>query len=247
MVDIQSLKEQFGPLFKVTVGGTDFIFKQLSIGEFSEIGDMDLTPDVADTILQNGVVYPEEYQLRLGELLGLSEAILKTSGWSDPDIFLDVLDDKRKTTNLMFPQAKSALCTVFNMKPREVDELQIEEFAELVSQAESAMGQRLFKSKRRNKESNEHGPIPEMRPVPEDGKWAASPGDLQSAGIAPAFNSLIERIEDETGNTPLTYNEAKKLKRRPSENLPKAELNKEVQWVDDLRKYQKPEEWPDGK
>lgn len=241
-MDIEKLKEQFGPLFMVTIGGTDFVFKQLSLAEFSEIGDQDLTADVADVIIEKGVVSPKGKELLLGELLALADSIIKASGWGDPEVMLRVLDEKRKTAQLMFPQAKSALCTVFNMKPDEVGALQIEEFSDLVSQAEIVTGQRLFKTRA-------HRGIPSIPPpqgyATPGGKWGASGVNLQTAGIEPSFDSLSNRIENETGNVPLTYEEAKDRKKRPEENLPKKGLEKAVSWVHDLRQFQNPDAWPD--
>jgi len=246
--DIDALKQKHGALFSLEVGGTLFVFKQLSLGEFAKIDGKEQSPDLEDFIIQAAVVHPEEIpELRTGEYVALCESILKISGWGDENVFLTILSEKRKEAQSFHPEAKALICSYFNMNPLDVDNMGIEEFLSYVGQVELVAQKRLYSDKRdRGKRVPTPVPPPPIR-APVDNKWSG--GDvfdsLRMSGIEPAQRSLRERIFNETGNDPISIREAIINKReRPPENLSKGDIKKTVIGKDD---YQENEHaWVDG-
>lgn len=235
-MDIRELKEQYGPLYQQMVEGTAFIFRELTLGEFSQIIERDLTPDIADYVLERAVLEPIEKvkELKVGSVILLADVIIKASQWGDIEKFLDVLDEKRKMAPTMHPAAKAAICSVFNMKPMEVDNLRMDKFLDLVAQTEIVIKQRLYG---KDQEGQRH---PEQRGIPQRSSsrainWSATHQTLVNEGIEPSWNQLLAKMVDETGKAPVPLSEALKNRKRPDENLPAKEIAQHIPWDRDLR------------
>lgn len=234
-MDLRELKEQYGPLYQQTVEGTDFIFRELTLGEFSQIIDRDLTPDIADYVLEKAILKPKDKvkDLKIGATILLADVVIKASQWGDIEKLLEILDEKRKMAPTMHPIPKAAICSVFNMKPAEVEALRMDEFLNLVAQTELVIKQRLF-------EKNPGGPQQMQRGLPQRGgsrsiNWSATHQTLVNEGIEPSWNQLLAKMVDETGKAPVPLSEALKNRKRPAENLPAKEIAQHIPWDRDLR------------
>lgn len=236
MVDIRHLKERYKgwPLFLQEIDGVTFVFRQLSLGEFTSIEGDSITPETADWIVETALVHPLPVppivKKKIGVVMTLANAIIDASKWADIDYFMGKLDQTRKQIEREHPVAKAAICQSFNVTPEYVEGLPVDKYLKRVAEAEAASQTKLYRGKRDSMVERLNSRIPQNQA--NNGKWVATVDQLRSAGVEPAFNSLAERIQKETGKRPVTYEEAKG--KRPSENLSKGELPKTVNWIKDV-------------
>jgi len=239
-MDIRALKEQHGPLYQQTVEGTDFIFRELTLGEFSQIIERDLTPDIADYVLERAIIDPIDKvkDLKIGTSILLADVIIRASQWGDIEKFLGVLEEKRQRVPTMHPAAKAAICSVFNMKPWEVEALRMERFLDLVAETEVVIKQRLYGKDQGQAAQTQRG-VPQRGPSRAI-NWSATHQALVNEGIEPSWNQLLSKMEDETGKTPVPLSVALKNRKRPDENLPSKEIAQHIPWDRDLREFTSP-------
>ena len=231
--DIEQLKEKHGVLFSLEIEGTLFVFKQLSLIENSITEGVEVSPELEDYILDKGIVHPRPIpEMKTGMYTNLATAILKISGWREEEVFLQILEDKRHDVRSTHPEAKALICQYLNVDPAYVNSLNIEKFLEHVAEVEVITGKRIYNTKKqrtRERLSPQRHVAP-LQPAGELKSWQ----QLQTMGVGPSFDTLARAIQDETGNVPVSLEEALDRKsQRPKENLPKPDIDKIVITKDD--------------
>lgn len=101
---IDQWKEQYGGLFSVAVGRTDYIFRSLTLREHNHVvavAEKSLSQAEELTILL-ATLYPDVDEdfignLPAGTVSALSEEILDYSGWTNPKYAIQVLNQQRET------------------------------------------------------------------------------------------------------------------------------------------------------
>ncbi len=191
--------------------------------------------------------------MKTGEYSNLASCILRVCGWSDVDVFMTLLEEKRKMSHSFHPEAKSLICTYFNLSPTEVDDMKVEEFLDYVAQVEAVAGKKIYNTRRdriKNRLTGDPSSAHSMPPMVGGSRSTADAGihqALQQAGMGNAYESLSSRIERETGAEPVPYEIALEHKgKRPDEHLAKGKIDKTVTWDKDRATFQNSKVWGDG-
>jgi hypothetical protein len=246
--NIEALKREHGALYRIDVGSTVFIFRQLTLDEYAVVDGVDATPEMEDYIIDVGVVYPRPVpKLLTGQYTNLAGTILGVSGWSDEEAFMSVLEEKRKLAFTHHPEATALICTYFNMSPDRVHNMKFEEFLSYVAQVEVITGKRVYSTKRDRIKGALSPSVPQIAPQPAGGNKWSPPNILEAmkmSGMEPAAEDLRRRMQEETGKTPVTIEEALKTRKRPDENLSKGGISKTLIGKKDY--LENPESWKDG-
>ncbi len=231
--DIKQLKEKHGVLFSLEIEGTIFVFKQLSLIENSMTEGAEVSPELEDYIIDKGVVHPRPVpKLKTGQYTSLATAVLRISGWREEEVFLEILEEKRQVVRSTHPEAKALICQYMNVNPEYVNALNIEKFLEHVAEVEVITGKKIYNTrKQRSRERlspQQH--VPTLQAGGSQSNWE----QLQAMGMAPSFDTLARTIQDETGNVPVSLEEALDQKsQRPKENLANRDVTKVVVTKDD--------------
>jgi hypothetical protein len=252
--DIEGLKREHGALYSLNIRGTVFLFRQLTLEEYAKVDAKEQSPELEDCILDAGVVHPKPIpELRPGEYTNICGAILGVSGWSDDAAFFEVLDEKRRDAFSHHPEAKALICTYFNLSPVEVEGMKFEEFLSYVAQVELITGKRIYTNKKERIQGALRQPLqhqhraPATVPSAVGNKWAPPQlfDALRSSGIEPAEDQLSRRIEEETGNIPVSIAKAlERKKQRPNENLSRGDVARTV--ISRTDHPDNPDAWTDG-
>jgi len=142
---IDAWKKEYGKLFSVTIGSTDFVFREITFAEFDEITALKDSIDSAETedfLVKKALLHPKMEdkdfdRLPAGIISSLADEILAFSGATDPKKAKEILDFHRQSSSDVRVLMKAfVLSTMPAYKEEELDHLTFDRLAEKVVLAE---------------------------------------------------------------------------------------------------------------
>ena len=142
---IFSLKSKYGNVYSIQVKSADLVFRELTFAEYSKImhfeqADQYTYADIEDFILENAIVYPDNFDVNKippGTVSLLSEEILDISGFYSAKIAKAIMESKRLEANEVKNLMKAfVLATISSYTPEQLEEMTFSQLAERVALAE---------------------------------------------------------------------------------------------------------------
>jgi|TARA_R110002110_G_scaffold12647_3_gene59808 hypothetical protein len=149
------LRQQHEHLFYLEIEAAqakhEIIFRPLTLNEaesLSATGGMILPFDLNDWIVDQCVVYPcsKYLQDRAPAALAdiIADKIIATSGFSDPENYVTLLNEARKQMQTLQANMESFICAAFpGTKPKDVQNMTIYMQMEMLARAETLLGKQL--------------------------------------------------------------------------------------------------------
>lgn len=142
---IQEWKQQYGDgeIFSTEIKGKLFVFRTLSIGEFTSLpmgkGGIDQF-ELEDLILEKGVLYPQDAELDripAGIASTIAEEILEVSGFLNPSRAKELLEQKRDESGQLIQLMKIFICAAMpSFDLNRVNDMSFSQLIETVVMAE---------------------------------------------------------------------------------------------------------------
>jgi len=142
---IVAWKKEYGNIFSMTIGSTDFIFREITFNEFDDVQryrESESSAAAEDYLVRMALLYPqmsdEDYdRVSAGVVTSIAEEILDMSGMGSPKRAKSVLDKHRNNTNEVRVLMKAfILATMSAYKEEELDYYTFDELAKKVVMAE---------------------------------------------------------------------------------------------------------------
>lgn len=142
---IFELKYKYGNLYAVVVKGVDLYFRELTFKEYERVlflqDSEGLTyADIEDLILEQAIVYPENFDLDKvppGIVSSLAEEVINISGFASARTAKQVLVNKRDEANEVKNLMKAfVLATISIYSPEDLENMTFSELAEKVALSE---------------------------------------------------------------------------------------------------------------
>lgn len=139
------LKSEYGNVYAIEVKGVDVIFRELTFSEYSKIMYFEKSEeytyaDIEDFILQNAIVYPDNfdiYKIPPGTVSLLAEEILDISGFYSAKVGKAIMEMKRIESNEVKNLMKAfVLATISSYSPEDLENMTFSQLAERVALAE---------------------------------------------------------------------------------------------------------------
>lgn len=146
---IDRLKEEYGEVFSVFMGGKDIIFRPLSVREYSKSLDVALRESSADAeeyVINQAVEYPPDFDLdnyMIGEVSALADNILEQSGFSTYESCVAKLNVAREKASEVVSFMIAMILA--SEQGYQAEELRSMTFAQIAEKA--AMAERIFEIK----------------------------------------------------------------------------------------------------
>jgi hypothetical protein len=142
---IFELKYKYGNLYAVVVKGVDLYFRELTFKEYERVlflqDSEGLTyADIEDLILEQAIVYPENFDLDKvppGIVSSLAEEVINISGFASARTAKQVLINKRDEANEVKNLMKAfVLATISTYSPDDLEDMTFSQLAEKVALSE---------------------------------------------------------------------------------------------------------------
>lgn len=142
---IFELKYKYGNLYAVVVKGVDLYFRELTFKEYERVlflqDSEGLTyADIEDLILEQAIVYPENFDLDKvppGIVSSLAEEVINISGFASARTAKQVLVNKRDEANEVKNLMKAfVLATISTYSPDDLEDMTFSQLAEKVALSE---------------------------------------------------------------------------------------------------------------
>ena len=139
------LKLKHGPLYTTTVKGINLLFRQMTYNEFDKFITIQESQgyslaDSEDYILENCVVYPENFNINIipaGAVSSIADAVLEASGFSSAKTAKRILESKREKASEVRGLMKAfVLATISTYSPEDLDCMTFSQLSERVALAE---------------------------------------------------------------------------------------------------------------
>lgn len=140
-----NLKSSYGNLYSVKIRNIDVIFRELTFAEYKKISYLDASEgttyaDVEDYILENAIVYPENFDVNkipAGNVSILANDILDISGFHSVKIAKNIMELKRHEANEVKNLMKAfVLATITSYSPEDLENMTFSQLAEKVALSE---------------------------------------------------------------------------------------------------------------
>lgn len=132
---VDSLKQKYGKIYLFTYLNREYVFRQITIGEFKKIVK-GLTTGEEDFLVKEVVVYPESVDIDILPA-GFASSILneacKKSGFDDPENVYQLFEEKRKKLSMIIYAMEAFVLSAQNITKKELQNYTLEELIEEVA------------------------------------------------------------------------------------------------------------------
>ena len=159
------LKKKWKNIFLIQTRDGEFIFRPLTRKEYLDSIDMYplLGESTEDSLFEKCVLYPkvEDIEsLHAGTITVVVDSIIDISGFSEPDVFMSLLESNRKTMELADSQMIVVLLKAFpHLTLESINNLDIQQLTYYLALAEQVLGVTITIDKENPSNDNSGSPI----------------------------------------------------------------------------------------
>ena len=159
------LKKKWNNIFLIKTRDGEFIFRTLTRKEYLEIVDLYplLGESSEDTVFEQCVLYPKVddiEKLYAGTVTVVVDSIIDISGFSEPDVFMGLLESNRKIMELADSQMIVVLLKAFpHLTLESINNLDIQQLTYYLALAEQVLGVTITIDKEKSNNTESGSPI----------------------------------------------------------------------------------------
>ena len=159
------LKKKWKNIFLIKTRDGEFIFRALTRKEYLETVDMYplLGEASEDIVFEKCVLYPEvedTEKLYAGTITVVVDSIIDISGFSEPDVFMSLLEENRKTMELADSQMIVVLLKAFpHLTLESINNLDIQQLTYYLALAEQVLGVTITIDNEKPKDNKSGSPV----------------------------------------------------------------------------------------
>ena len=181
-------KEKYGQVYRIDISNLSYIFRPLSKSEHETIiASRILDPGLyEDILLSICLLHPKFDSLQFdeklaGDVKALTDAIVKISGFSDPDRLIEDIDAARKSLESLDNQIISVICKAFpSITLQDIGKFTYDDIIKYLVLSESILDVKLNIEKPENHQGGKIDFEKENRSVGSRGPFAVLPTNPQT-------------------------------------------------------------------